>query len=276
MSQDWNATKINWNGGGLSGTVQFGNDALTLVMFYNKSVEIPAKSIEMGRRWFEDQIYVTIQHPGENLNKIDRPATDQDKMRYRSQWSAFVQNRTQIPEGTTIDLLFPNHPSVGENLKAMGVYTIEQCAKLSASAIDNIGRGGQEYVNRAQMYLSSAEKGKAFHKLQKQIDDERVEKRVLQQQVADLKRQLDQVLMRTGNQPLSAFVPGPQHDEQSARINANHPTQELAKKRKKKVQPVEIEPDPITDPLHKMQPSIHDELSNNPDIGSTDHQDASV
>jgi len=280
---DWNATGIDWNGGGKSGTVKFGGgDDSLLVLFYNRSVEIPSKSVEMGRRWCENQVFIKIQHPGENFNVIDRPATDADKMRFRRYWNLFMQNRTQVPEGTPIDLLFPNHPAVGENLRAMGVYTIEQCAKLSAIAIDGIGRGGQEYVNRAQAYLASADKGKSFHKMQKQLDEERTRNSVLEQQVASLKSTVDQLLMKTGNQPGMSlnppFIPG--FDAQSERINANHPTQEVAqqaKKRKKKREIVEEEPvDPITDPLHSMKSLSQEDLSNNKDIYDTEHQDAPV
>jgi len=280
MSTDWNATSIEWNGGGLSGNVKFGNDRNLLVMFYNKSVEVPSESIIHGRRWCRNEVYVKIQHPGENFNVIDRPASDQDKQRFRDQWSKFVQDRTQIPEGTSIDMLFPNHPAVGENLKGYGIYTIEQCAALSASAIDNIGRGGQEYVNRAQSYLSQADKGKGFHKLQKSLDDERVKVRVLERQVTDLKNQMDIYLMKVGNQPGESLNPKwiPGFDAQTERINANHPTQEIAttsRKKKKRAQaPVETEPyDPITDPLHQVQPAVQEQLDNDHGISGTTDQD---
>ena len=245
-----------------------------LVIFFNKAVEIPAKSLEMGRRYCVNQVWVKIQHPGENFNIIEREATDQDKMRFRNYWSAFVQNRTQVPEGSPIDLLFPNHPAVGENLRAMGIFTIEQCAKLSANAIDNIGRGGQEYVNRAQAYLSQADKGKNFHKLQKQLDDARTENRVLSHQVGQLKETVDKLMLRgsPGESINPPWIQG--FDAQAERINANHPTKELAAKgrKKNKAKPVEVEPyDPITDPLASMKPG--NDLEDNPDIASTQGQD---
>lgn len=253
--------------GGTHGLAKYGDDKNLLVMFYNRAVEIPSESVKQGRRICRNEIYVTIQHPGEMLNKIDRPANDQDKVRFRDQWSRFVQDRTQIPEGTPIDLLFPNHPAVGENLKALGIFTIEQCASLSALAIDTIGRGGQEYVVRAQRYLDSANKGAAFHELQGKNDQLTQQVRILENQIKQLKEQLDMVMVRH-NDPIRGAQQPPfveNFDVQSARINANHPTQEEAVKRsrgrpKKAAQTVE---DVITDPFH-----------NNPDIMATQGQDA--
>lgn len=249
---NFNPTGIDWNAGGKSGLVKFGDDSSALVVIYNKAVEIPFKSVELGRRYCENQIYIQIQHPGETGQIIDRPLKEEDKHRYRSQWSAFVQNRSQIPEGTPIDLLFPNHPAAGENLRALGIYTIEQCAELSASAIDNIGRGGQEYVNRSKKYLESASKGSNYHKVQRELDDANLTIKRLEEMIANLQAQVNSVNDRLTN-PMAGslsppFIPG--HDAQAARINSNHVTAELASKAPKKLKSKPAEKsDPLTDEL---------------------------
>jgi hypothetical protein len=230
-----------------------GTDANLLIVFYNRPVENAAKSLEAGRRICENQIFVKIQHPGENYNIIDRPANDQDKIRFRRHWSLFVQNREQIPEGTPIDLLFVNYPAVGENLRAYGIYTIEQCANLSAAGIDSIGRGGQEYVNKAKRYIESAEKGKNFHAMQKQIDDLTQQDRINQRTIQQLKEQLDKVLMRH-NDPIRSsltppFVSG--YDAVVDRINNTSPSQEIVRKRKKKAEAL---PQQITAPASLTDP----------------------
>jgi hypothetical protein len=243
-------TRINMQG--QFGIAQYGSDDQLLVMFYNRPVENPALSLEHGRPYYEDKIYIIIQTPGEGLNKIDRPVADADKHRFANKWAAFVQNRTQVPEGTPIDLLFPNYPAVAENLRGYGIYTIEQCSKLSASAIDNIGRGGQEYVNRANQYLENAKSGKAFLQLRQENDNLRNEVEVQKHQIGQLKSQLDHIMMKF-NDPLKAsqqppFIIG--HDAQAERINLNHPTAEAAKKVTKKRTYTTPE-DAITDPLAK-------------------------
>lgn len=222
---------IDWNAGGLSGLVKFENDNNLLVVFFTKAVPNPLASKEAGRVICEDHVFIRIQHPGETLNIIERPANDGDKQRFPRLWEAYVRNQAQVVEGTPIDLLFPNYPAVAENLRAYGVQTIEQCANLSAHAINSIGMGGQEYSNRAKKYLEGANTGKAFHTLQKELTDRNSEIRVLKDQMGKLQAKLDALLARDispGGSVLNPpFIQG--FDAQSERINANHATKELAK-----------------------------------------------
>src|SRR5580692_3058969 len=81
-------------------------------IFYNKSVHNPKKSQEHGRPVFDDHIYVRVAPPGERLNVVDRPATQQDKRIWPMQWAAFEQNKDQTPEGTPVDLMYPDKPAV--------------------------------------------------------------------------------------------------------------------------------------------------------------------
>ena len=37
-----------------------------------------------------------------------------------------MQNKAQVPEGTPIDLLYPENPAIGATLRGSGVQTIEQ------------------------------------------------------------------------------------------------------------------------------------------------------
>jgi len=228
---DLDQYRVEWNAGGGSGFLVGKENTNVLVMFYNRSVEIPAKSAQLGRRYCENQIYVKIQHPGETNNIIDRPVRDEDKVRYASHWRAFVMNRTQVPEGTPIDLLFPNNPAFAENLRAMGIYTIEQCSELSAIAIENIGRGGQEAVNRAKQYLANAQKGVGFHEWKKKEEEWAAHTRRLENQIAELTSKLNAVLMKDREPEKHSlsppFIPG--YDAQTERINANHITHDLAK-----------------------------------------------
>jgi len=256
---DARPTGVDWQAGGHTGLVRFGEDSNLLVMFYNKSVHVPALSIE-GRPYYRDEIYIKIQQPGEMLNVIDRPVNDSDKQRFRRQWANFIHDRTQVPEGTPIGLLFPNHPAVGENLRAMGVYTVEQCAALTAHAIDTIGRGGQEYVNRAQKYLEMAQKGANFHKLQAELEQEKQKNRIMENTVQQLQIQLNQLTAKVTD-PVRASLQPPfikNYDAQSERINNNAPTKEFAEKVKKAQasRPRTIE-DSITDPLAgKEEPNV--------------------
>jgi len=200
-------TAIDWKGH--VGVVKYGNDAQTIALFYNRSVHNPVKSRQAGTPIHDDVDYVRIQQPGERLNIVDRPVQQEDKARFPRQWADYTSNREQIPEGTPIDLLFPAHPNVGANMRGLGVYTIEQCAELSGHAMDVIGMGAQEYVNRAKEYLDAAGKGVGLHRLHQELEDRDSKIRVLEAQVGSLKGQLDQLLSAVqgaGDNPLAPRV----------------------------------------------------------------------
>ena len=150
--------QISWTGD--VGMAQYGpSDDRLFVAFYTKPVHNPIQSAAAGTPIFEDRDFVRIQHPGETLNIIDRPVVQSDKARWPRHWAAYLEKKSQVPDGTPIDLLFPAHPAVAQNLRGLGIFTIEQCAHLSSQAMDTIGMGAQEYVNRAQEYLNGAVSG---------------------------------------------------------------------------------------------------------------------
>ena len=189
--------EIEWNSASRDyGTVKFGSDNDLVVVFYWKSVRNIKKSEDQKTPIFEDVEYVKIFRPGEQMNQIDRPIEENDKYRFARQWAQFQDKRAQMPEGTPIDLLFPNHPSIADRLKSVGVYTIQQCAGLTAHAIDNIGMGGQDYVNRAKAYMESAASGASVLKIQDELAKKEMEVNRLQMDNKSLTDQLNMVLAR--------------------------------------------------------------------------------
>lgn len=239
MSDFTPATGINWAPGAEHGQVQFGRDDDLVVMFYTKSVLNRVKSIEANVRIHDNQVHVRIHAPGERLNIIDRPVENSDKQRFVKQWSAFLQNKTQVPEGTPIELLFPNNPALGDNLRGQGVHTIQQCAKLSASGMDSIGMGAQEYKTLAETYLENAKSGASFQEMRRQIDERDQQLKLQGRQLAQLKEQVDILIKREKNPGAHVNQPAwqPGYDAAADRINNTHPSTELAaanKKAKKK------------------------------------------
>jgi len=218
-------TKINMTAGG-HGTVEYGDDSQLVVIFYTRSVENSALSLQEGRRIFNDQVFVKMHAPGERLNIIDRPANENDKNRFPNQYRAYMHNHTQVPDGTPIDLLFPNTPSIADGLKASGVYTVEQCAGLSAHAMDTIGMGAQDYQNKAKRYIENSKKGANFHQIQAELAQRDQTIKLQQHQIGELKRQLDALQQRFAD-PVNTSQQPPHisnYDVQSDRINANSTT----------------------------------------------------
>lgn len=238
MSDFSSPTGIDWAGAHY-GTVRFGEDAQKVVTFYIRSVENPAKSREQGVRICENQVFIRIHEPGERLNVVDRPVQETDKDRWPVQWSRFIQNKAQIPEGTPVDLLFPNNPAVADNLKTHGIHTIQQLAKLSAHAMDTVGMGAQEWVNMADAYLRNANDGSAFLKVQEENRKLNQEIKIQKGQIAKLIEQVDRLNSRNNpdfNHLNPPFIPN--YDVQSERLNSNHPTREIAQQAPRRRRPV--------------------------------------
>lgn len=233
-----NPTGIAWNGH--VGVAQYGGgDGNLVCMFYYKPTHQIARSAEEGRPIYEDVVFVRIHPPGERLNIVDRPATEQDKRRFRIQYEAFLKNQVQTPDGTPIDLFYPDQPSIAAMLRAHHVLTIEQLAELSGNAIDEIGMGAQRYVNEAIEYLKIANKGISATQMRRELEERDREIRVQAKQIQDLQSTVQMLQKQAAAaqnlgqvQEMIAGVMGrPVHsqrgfDPQSAMINANHQTQQ--------------------------------------------------
>jgi hypothetical protein len=243
--------------GDWGGIVQYGGgDSTMVVMFYMKPVQNPGKSAEAGRPYFDDKIYVRIHPPGERLNIIDREANEQDKRRFPMQWVQFNENRPQLSDGTPIDMLFSHSPAIAAALKASGVHTVEQCAKLSAHAIEQIGMGAQQWSNDAQRYLEVANKGVKASQLKAALDekDRKIHSlehtvELLQAELSNIRERQNQAVTMEDVQQIIAnqgggqgkraqFAPGKQlsrsFDSQTAQINANHITRDISKSKAQK------------------------------------------
>lgn len=245
-------TGIDWRGDGW-GSVRYGAGN-QVVLFYNRSVHNPAKSTAEGRPVFDDKVFFKSFVPGEQrFNIVDRPATTAEQQRYPREWAAYKENAEQTPEGTPIDMLYPEKPSIAATLKANGVHTIEQCAVLGATSIDNIGMGCQAWVNEASEFLKIAQKGVSATQYRKEKDQLKGEIKVLMQQLDILKAEVER--LRTTSQhvdpsevqrvlagmmahPTMPVQPrGQTFDAQTAQINATHATADITRQKKTRRKP---------------------------------------
>lgn len=229
-----NSGAIQWQGD-WGGTVQMERNN-NMAIFFNKAMHNPAKSAEKGHPFYDNVAFVRIAPPGERLNIVERPARDEDKRRFPVQWAQFQQNREQLPDGMAIDLLYPENPAIAATLRANGVFTVEQCAKLSGAAIDNIGMGAQQYCNDAVKMMEMANKGVTAVQHRKSLEERDQQIRILQNTVKQLQdtvanlqtqtqaapniQQLQQLI--AGMQQRPQHLPGQGFDSQLAAINANH------------------------------------------------------
>lgn len=266
MAEFASPTGIEWQGEG-HGLVQFGDDSKMFCRFYWRSVRNEQQSKAANMPMFENIAYVIMHPPGERLNVNDRPAREEDKHRFPRQWNMFVKNQQQTPEGTPINLLYPNNPAYSDMLMGAGVYTVQQAANLSADAINNIGMGGQEVVNKAKRFIAESGDTLAYNRLREDNAKLAQHVKVLENNLQDQKKQIDELIRRLGNTTAPSMketyptVTGP-YDPQSDRINSTHPTQELKGKKGKKSPVVK---GPPKDEVEMFNQDIGLELVDEPD-----------
>lgn len=157
------------------GAAIFGRDDQLAVRFYTHAELSQYKSMKDNLPIHDDVIMVEVIQPGEK-DPVRVLADEFHKRRFPKQWAAFQAGVEQTQSGTPLDLLFPAQPSTVLQLKTFNVYTIQQLAGLSDSAMNNIPMG-RTLADRAKAYLATAAGGKNFHavqnEMQKQLDEMR-------------------------------------------------------------------------------------------------------
>lgn len=179
---------------GADGMVRMGSDDQMNVLFYKKPVLDVQKSRELGRPWHRSMDYVRIQQPGEK-DYNDRPVQELDDAKYRwpRLWDAYQKGQEPAPNGTPVDVLFPQNPEIPANLHTLGVHTIEQLSGLTEHGAQTVGMGSTMWRNKAKEFLAAANGGAGMHRLNAENDRLKNSIEVLSNQNAALKAQLDRL-----------------------------------------------------------------------------------
>jgi len=102
----------------------------------------------------KDKVYVEISIRGNKNTSFSREVIDEDKINYPKAWAAYQSNSPDLTDGNPISVLPGVGPSQAINLKALGVYSIEDLANLGEPGINNIP-GGRTLQKRAKAYLEA-------------------------------------------------------------------------------------------------------------------------
>lgn len=160
------------------------------IEFKKLPIQNRAKSKEAGRPVFDSRVFITIQHPGDMLNILQRLATDADAAEFPAQWRAFQDGQQAVPEGTPLSILFPDAPEVVENLRHFKVFTVEQLANVTDSNLGALGMGSRKMQQDAQAYLKAAAGGADFHKLRDDVNKMSLQLKAVQDRNAALEAEL--------------------------------------------------------------------------------------
>lgn len=159
------------------GVAVFGSDEKLLVRFYRHAELSQHKSKMEGRPIYDDVEMVSVIQPGEK-DEVKTLASDWHRRRFPKQYEAFQKGLEQSHTGAPLDLLFPAEPSTVLMLKQNNVFTIEQLAGISDTAMGNIPMG-RTLADRAKAYLQASRGGQGFHQMEE-----------MQRQIQQLQAQL--------------------------------------------------------------------------------------
>lgn len=183
-----------------------GTDKDLVVVFYQGTQINGHLSRQQGIPIYDSVDMIKVYHPGEPLNVPERPVVENDKRRFRAQWEAYKEGKSQDENGTPLSVLFPHNPEIVKTLEAAHITTVQRLAHISDTATQNM-MFGLNLRDKAKDYLAIAEKGVQYH----QFEQERAN---LQQQIKELTEQVA-ALKSAVKEEAPAHVP-----DQSAAIAA--------------------------------------------------------
>ena len=174
-------------------------DARLACRFYSRPVKMDFQSQEAGRPIFKDVDYVQIFVPGDSTSILDTPAREDHKKRFPIQWAQYLNEKSDGEVQGTLLRDWPLLTSAqATELKHFKFYTVEQVANASDQQISSIGMllgmSPFSFRDKAKAYLSNA-KDSAL--VQAQTD----ELRKRDQEIADLKAQMEQMMRQMAEQP---------------------------------------------------------------------------
>ncbi len=196
MSGYYDGPSVQATGVRPDGQVMFGDDSRLNVRFFRDSILHGVESSQAGRPVKVGIDMCGIRQPGERDEWIGQ-ATEIHKMRFPNHWQAYLEKREHVPDGTPLDIIFPNEPETVENLRTLKVYTVEQLAGLQANAIARIGMGSQLLVNKAQKFMEQATSYQSATRMDKDMKDLRDENERLKKRLEAMER----LLGADGEQP---------------------------------------------------------------------------
>lgn len=118
-------------------------------------IENKAKSREAGRPIFEDREYVEIIIPGSKNERPVRPVREQDKERWPDEYRRFKEGQEEAQDGTPLEQWPRMTRSRVYELKAVGVFSVEDLAALTDANLSNIGPDGRELREAAQAFMQA-------------------------------------------------------------------------------------------------------------------------
>lgn len=156
-----------------------------LVRFNMEPVYNPAKSAAAGRPIFDDVEYVEIRVPGDQTNRVHRPAREQDKTDHAGAYAAFKAGHDAPTEGMPLREWPGCTRGEVEMLSHFRIRTVEELASIHDGNAQQVGPI-LALRQRARDYVEAAKRAAPVDQMRAELlaRDERIS--ALTQQVAEL------------------------------------------------------------------------------------------
>jgi len=132
-------------------------DEALWVKFDRRPVQNNHRTQMEGHPCFDEKVFISIISPGDPYNKVERPIKDADKGRFHKQWANFERGQSDKVEGTPIEEWPKITRAQAEELKYLGIRSVEQLCAASDNQVQKI-MAGASLKMQAQAYLASAKK----------------------------------------------------------------------------------------------------------------------
>lgn len=130
--------------------------------------------------------FISISIPGDKTFAIHRPVMPADKARFRAKYEAFKNALGEPLEGTPIEQMPEIKPRQVEDLKYVGVTTIEQLAKVADGSPMMSMMGGVGLKQRAAAWVQKNRKSSVITQTNEALAERDAQIAKLQEQVAAL------------------------------------------------------------------------------------------
>lgn len=164
--------------------VEHGTDSNLYVEFEMVSMPQPFESEKAGRPIFKDVPHIKILFPGDRTKQIFRPINEDDKMRFPRHYQAFLNQETQVQEGTPITEWPPLTKSEAQELKGINIHTVEALAGMPDTALTWFG--AREKRDRAKAFLAASKDSSAITKLMSENERLRTDLEAMKNQINEL------------------------------------------------------------------------------------------
>lgn len=135
---------------------------------------------------YRDIEFISINMPGDKTFAIHRPVNAADRRRFRTKYEAWKTSQGMPVEGTPIEQLPEISLTQTEQLKYVGITTIEQMARVSDGSPIMSMMGGVGLKQRAAAWVQKNRKASIVNQTNEALKERDAQIAKLQEQVASL------------------------------------------------------------------------------------------